>query len=566
MLIQSVDQAGPQSGTTTIKDALEFLRRRLWLSLSIAAAVIAGAVLLALRLPPVYQSEATILIEQPAIPENIVPTTINSYVEEQIQIVAQHIYTNDSVAALIEKHDLYPEERRQEPMETTVARFVAATKLESISAEVSDERGRSSNQTFAFIVGFKYSDPAVAQKVTADLAQGFLDENVRYRTERASTTTSFLELEAERLADEIAAMEVRIAEFKDEYGEALPEQLDSNMDTLRRTESELNSAEQELRDLQREEQIVRSELQTIDPYAPIISESGEVIYSSEQRLAELRQRYLQLRGRYGSEHPDVKRTKREIEAIAGAGAPIVSGDVAEQIAALKVERDSLLERYSPQHPDVVKLQQAIDTLEMEAIENVRGTSSPVQPNNPTYLQAQARLRSLQSGIAATRERRQLLIDRRERLERNIDISPRIEQNWLQLSRGYSAAKEEYEEIKRRSTAAKLSQRLEAESKGERYTLLKRASLPASPVEPNRPAILFLGIVVAFGAGIGMAALVDAMDTTVRGPKDLQAAFGLKPIGAIPYVRTLHDRRVTWIRRSIAGSALAVSLFVLSAYL
>ena len=43
------------------------------------------------------------------------------------------------------------------------------------------------------------------------------------------------------------------------------------------------------------------------------------------------------------------------------------------------------------------------------------------------------------------------------------MSPRIEQNWLQLSRGYSAAKQEYEEIKRRSTSAKLSQRLEAES-------------------------------------------------------------------------------------------------------
>ena len=110
---------------------------------------------------------------------------------------------------------------------------------------------------------------------------------------------------------------------------------------------------EELRELQREQQIVRSELQTLDPYAPVISESGEVIYSSEQRLAELRQQYLQLRGRYGPEHPDVRRTKREIEAIAGTGAPVFSGSVAEQIAALEIERDSLLERYSPEHPDVV---------------------------------------------------------------------------------------------------------------------------------------------------------------------------------------------------------------------
>src|SRR5690606_32818198 len=104
MLIQSTEQgASAGTETTTVKDALEFLRRRKWLCLFIATAISLVAILIAFRLPPVYLSQATILIEQPAIPEDIVPSTIRSYVDEQIQIVAQRVYTPESVAEIIEE-------------------------------------------------------------------------------------------------------------------------------------------------------------------------------------------------------------------------------------------------------------------------------------------------------------------------------------------------------------------------------------------------------------------------------------------------------------------------------
>ena len=88
MLIQSADNLASGPSTTTAKDALEFIRRRRWLFLGVAAAIILSSMVLAFRLPPVYLSQATILIEQPAISEDIVASTITSYVDEQIQIVA----------------------------------------------------------------------------------------------------------------------------------------------------------------------------------------------------------------------------------------------------------------------------------------------------------------------------------------------------------------------------------------------------------------------------------------------------------------------------------------------
>lgn len=539
---------------TSVKDALDFIQRRRWLCAGVSAVILSAAILLAFRLPPVYLSQATILIEQPAIPEDIIPSTIRSYVDEQIQIVAQTVYSNESVLAMTERHDLYAGEFGEEEMALLVDRFVEDSYLENLTAEVTDERGRSSSSTFAFVVGFHHSIPEIAQNVTAEIAQRFLDENLQSRREKAATTTSFLQQESERLANEITEMETRIAAFKDQYGDALPGQMNLSVNTLSRTENELSRIEQELRELRADRQILRSEMSTLDPYAMMYSDTGEPVYSAEQRLIELRQEYLQLSSRYGPEHPDVKRTKREIEAIVGeGGASGIVGSAAQQRAALEQERDRLTERYSPEHPDVKRLQRQIDALPPDNL--VGSQRTQVAPNNPAYLQAQARLQSILSGIAAAERRRQELLERRGRLESSISIGPRVEQDWLQLSRGYESARAEYEEIKRRTTGARLSENLEVQNKGERFTLLKRAGLPTVPVEPNRPAIIFLGVVLALGAAVGIAAIVDALDSTVRSTQDFRANFGTKPLATIPYVQTAQDLRAAWTKRiAVLGAA------------
>jgi uncharacterized protein involved in exopolysaccharide biosynthesis len=303
---------------------------------------------------------------------------------------------------------------------------------------------------------------------------------------------------------------------------------------------------------------------TLDPYATIYSETGEPIFSAEQRLAELRQLHLQYSSRYGPEHPDVVRTKREIDAIVrGGGVSDTMGNVAEQRMAMEMQRDSLLERYSPEHPDVVRLQRAIDALPKEDQTSTQ-TAPQRAPNNPAYVQAQARLESVQEGIAAAERRRQALTERKDNLQRSVAIAPRVEQEWLLVNRGYNSARQEYEEIKRRITGARLSERLEEENKGERFTLLKRAGLPMIPVRPNRTAIVILGFVLAAGAGIGIAALVDAMDSSIRSSRDLLQSFSMKPVGVIPYIKTAHDRRVLWLKRSTAAGAAAISLIIVAA--
>ena len=105
----------------------------------------------------------------------------------------------------------------------------------------------------------------------------------------------------------------------------------------------------------------------------------------------------------------------------------------------------------------------------------------------------------------------------------------------------------------------MSERLESQNKGERFTLLDRAGLPRTPLEPNRPAIIFLGLVLAMGIGIGLAALVDGLDSTVRSENDLESLLSAGPLVSIPYVSTAKDIRAHWMRRASAMGALVVSI-------
>ena len=68
----AIGRASERISAPTAQDAVAFLRRRKELFFYVAIPIILGSILLAFRLPPIYLSEAKVLIEQASIPEDIV--------------------------------------------------------------------------------------------------------------------------------------------------------------------------------------------------------------------------------------------------------------------------------------------------------------------------------------------------------------------------------------------------------------------------------------------------------------------------------------------------------------
>jgi capsular polysaccharide biosynthesis protein len=121
--------------------------------------------------------------------------------------------------------------------------------------------------------------------------------------------------------------------------------------------------------------------------------------------------------------------------------------------------------------------------------------------------------------------------------------------------------ERYREVKELESQAQLAQNLEDGDFAERLAIIEPARVPAEPVSPDRVSLSFLGVVLALALGLGVASLVDATDTTVRGQRDIYRFLEMPPMGVIPYVETRSDT----LKRFALNGAMAAGIFVATIY-
>ena len=178
----------------------EALRRRIWPMLGVFVTVLVAAIAAAMLWPATYRSMGTILIEQQEVPLDFVRSAVTSYADERLEVISQRVMTSSNLLDIIEKHNLYADERGEMTREQLVERMRANVQRDMISADVIDPRGGGARKaTIAFAVGFESDSPQVASRVANDLVTLYLQKNIETRKQLAAGTTSFLTEEAEKM-------------------------------------------------------------------------------------------------------------------------------------------------------------------------------------------------------------------------------------------------------------------------------------------------------------------------------------------------------------------------------
>jgi capsular polysaccharide biosynthesis protein len=483
-----------------------------------------------------------LLVEQGEISYDIVATTVRGFTEERIEIVRQRVMTNEHIEGIIEDNALYLDT----PLSPREKNRLFGDRASVIVEQMDDG-------TMSFIVAFDGEDPVQATKVTARLIDLFQEENVRSRTESAMNTAEFLENEAARLSVQIADFEDRIAAYKEENSGRLPEQERLNMQTLDRLQRELEAAEREIRDLAQRKAVAEADLAQVradlaQARAGVVG--AEPLPGSPERLRFLKAKYMRMLSTYSSEHPDVREIQREIELLDPNGSLVNVPFITEQIRQRTIELAELRRRYSESHPDVIATRRALDRLQQELDEAKSESPDNMQVTDPESQRLLAIIRGLDREAAAQRARRGELRERIAVLESRLMDTPQVQREYLSLTRGYEQLQKKYNDIKLKQTQMELAVSVETGQRAGRFTVITQAQTPDSPFNPNRPALIFLGILVGAGSGLLVSAMLDAVDKTLRDEIDVREMWGAPPMVSIPVIRNQADVRRKYIRISV----------------
>jgi uncharacterized protein involved in exopolysaccharide biosynthesis len=591
-------KADEDSSQVTLRAALGALarRRKAAIIAALACAVTTGA--LALLLPPYFKSTATILIEQQEVPQELVRSTVSAYADERVQVISQRVMTTQNLLDIIRRYDLYPRERKRDTREELMKRMRKDIEFKMISADVIDPRSGNPRQaTIAFTVSYRSRSPEQAVKVANELTTLYLNENLTERTRLAKDATSFLGAEAERLSKEIADLEHKLAVFKSEHEDALPELQSLNMTLLDRTEQELRDTEMRRMTLEQQRFHLEGQLAELKPNSMLVSDNGERIMSTTDRLKMLKSKLASARALYAPDHPDIARLEREVRGLEAEGGPAAgTNEIARELETARGELAQAQEKYSPDHPDVQRLTRRVTALEAAlndpssvdvppvapgsdasnvaaapgaapaSVVAQAGTKSDL-PDNPAYIEIQSQLASTKNQLRALDAEQGKLRAQIASYRKDITTSPKIEQEYRDLTRDYENDQAKYREVRSKGMEAQLAQNLESDRKGERFTLIEPPLPPEEPVSPNRPAILILGLLLTFALAGGVVALLETIDATVRGRDDMSTFFESPPLALVPRIVTEGETqaRRRSLRLATGGVAAALLLGVLAVH-
>jgi len=551
-----------------IKDYIKIIKRRSKFLVIPIVVISILSIVLSVVLPSVYRSMATILIEEQEIPSDLVRSTVTTFADQRIQVISQRIMTRANLMEIIQKYDLYPKERKSKSEERILEKMRKSIKVEPISANVIDKRsGAPALATIAFTLTFDDNNPALSQKVANELTSLFLKENIKSRTESAENATLFLSEESRRLKDKIQQTQAQLAAFKEKNLNQLPQISELNQQELTGLSGQLLSLDSQERSLRERQFYLEGELAQIDPNALATNATGNRVFDMKDRLKVLESEYPSLQATYSANHPDVIKVKREIDSLKKqTGSNTDLNKMNAELTNKKAELALLLKQYSEKHPDVLKLKKQITTLQqsMVTVKETESTNTSVEPDNPAYITLKAQLQSIHAELASLGYTRSQLNKKMDELRKSLRQAPLVEKEYMDLIQELDNSNLRYREVSAREMEAQISQQLEVERKGERFTLIDPPQEPLEPISPNRVAILFLGFVFAIASGFGSVFLAEMLGSTINNEKTIAAILGVTPLSSIPYLESKEESENFAKRRLIilAGTLIVIAVAVI----
>lgn len=525
----------------TIRQILGVLIRRRWLIGGTACAVLLATIAASARLPNRYTSEATIVAVQQQVPERYVASTTTSDTGQVLEALVQEAFSRTRLLRLIDEANLYPKLRTKLKPEELVEKARSEVSIEPL------ENKLGGRDLTAFKISCVADTPQQAQAFASSLTTLIVEQNLKSRSDQATTTTRFLQEQLTTAKTGLDVQEERLREFKTMYLGELPEQQQGNLAILAGLHTQLDSV-----------MANRSRAQ-------------------QQRL------YLE------SLISEYQRRERRAAAggitVTGAGQAVTPLQAAEKdLRRMQSERQALLLLYTPRHPEVVHKEKEIAaqqstfaSLRAQATASDTSSISSAPPEvalltrpeeDPVVAQMRSQLQANRMEIDDNEVKEKELRVEIGTYQKRLSLTPMREQQLSSLQRDYELLRQHYGDLLKKQQQSQLAADLEKRQEGQQFRLADPANLPTLPSSPKRLKFSFLGGAAGILVAGALALLAEVRDSSFRAESDVRRRLSIPLVVGIPSLLTPADlRKQLWTRvfEWAFGIALLLSVFAAEIY-
>jgi succinoglycan biosynthesis transport protein ExoP len=451
-------------------------------------------------LPVRYKSSTLILVEQPSMPKNYVVPNVSDDLQNRLQSITQQILSRTRLLLIIDKMHLYADGRRQ---------FTEDEKVERMRKDIEILLVRDSHgeQITAFKISYSAHDPHVAQTVTSELTDLFINENLRVRQQHSEDTTKFIGSQLENARASLAEQEAKVREFKGQHEGELPSQEASNLQILSGLQAQLQNEQDTLNTAKQQRvylQTLIEQYRTLHTTPRTTDGSPTGVHAIDLELDRLRAKLADLSSRYTDHYPEVENLKDEIAKTEKRRSALV--------AELKSKNNG-----GRQSDDDTSTREGAD------------------PSQNSLLQLQSQLQANQVEIANREQAVAGLKARVGSYQDRLNSEPTREQQLADLNRGYDQSKANYDDLLKKQNESEMATSMEQMQQGERFSMIDPPSLPLKPDFPNRLKFCGIGLGVGLALGLVVVGGFEALDDRLHKEKDIKGLLSMAILSEIPEV-------------------------------
>ncbi len=421
-----------------------------------------------LKQPKLYQSTTLLSYQQQEVlPDKMSPGT-EAKINDIVSTVSQLVTSRTSLEKIINDEKLYAELIQTLPMEDVVE--IMRKNITIVPSRKGD----------TFKISFTGSIPGQVVRVTNALSARFIEENLKFREEKASDTSTYTQEELD-MAKEML-----------HYNE-MPDQRDSNINRMIALQGQYQQKQDSIQDLQRTKVLVREQI------------------AAQDQLIELGQNNTQ-------------------------GKILVVESPQQKLNRLAAELSTLQQRYTEQHPKIKRLQQQIALLQAEVEKNApetNGVENETEVFNKALFDLRLQIKGIDLNIEKLTKEGEVLKKLIEECENWVEATPIREAEWTALTREYDQMKARYDFLVSQNLKAKSMLNLERKQKGSQFKIEDSARKPIRPIQPKFYKIMMLALLGGFGVGAAVSLGLELVDSSFRNSESLENALGIEVICTIP---------------------------------